>query len=123
MWYITRNETHFNRATSILDAWGANLTSIIGTDTSLLIGTEGDLMVNAAEILRWEGRASGLSWTGAGKFANIVYWLFARQSIIIGQANYGMVSIKALMSFAVYLDDVAMVSVSVSAAGRSFLTF
>lgn len=111
MWYITRNETHWTRTTTILDAWGSNLTSIIGTDTSLLVGLEGDMMVNAAEIIRWEGGTteSGATWTGAGAFSNMVYWLLARQSIIIGQANYGMVSIKALMSFAVYLDDVAMV--------------
>jgi hypothetical protein len=112
MWYITRNESHFDRATSILDAWGSNLTSIIGHDTSLLAELEGDIMVNAAEILRWRGGINGETpgaWRGAGTFANMVYWLLARQSIIIGQANYGIVSSKARMSFAVYLDDVAMV--------------
>lgn len=111
MWYITRNDSHWERATTILDAWGSNLTSIIGVDTSLLVGLEGDMMVNAAEIIRWEGGVtqSGKTWAGSGAFANMVYWLLAKQSINIGQANYGMVSIKALMSFAVYLDDVAMV--------------
>lgn len=114
MWYITRNDSHWTRTTTILDAWGSNLTSIIGVDTSLLVGLEGDMMVNAAEIIRWEGgiTESGKTWSGAGAFANMVYWLLAKQSINIGQANYGMVSIKALMSFAVYLDDVAMVSTS-----------
>jgi hypothetical protein len=49
-------------------------------------------------------------WYGGSGFSNQLYWLFARQSIIIGQANYGMVSIKALLDFAVYLDDVSMAS-------------
>lgn len=105
MWYITRNQSHWDRATTILDAWGSNLTDIIGTDTSLLVSLDGDLLVNAAEIMRWEG-----GWDD-GSFSNQLYWLFARQSIIIGQANYGLASIKGLLSFAVYLDDVSMVSV------------
>jgi hypothetical protein len=112
MWYITKNQSHWDTSTSILDAWGTNLTNIIGTDTSLLVGLEGDLFANAAEIMRWEGNwtESGARPIGATGFSNQLYWLFARQSIIIGQANYGMVSIKALLSFAVYLDDVQMVS-------------
>jgi hypothetical protein len=36
------------------------------------------------------------------------HWLFARQSIIIGQAGYGVASIAGLLHFAVYLDDLAM---------------
>ena len=94
-----------------MDAWGSNLTNIIGTDASLMIGLEGDMFANAAEIMRWEGGwvEAGSRWQGGNGFSIQLYWLFARQSIINGQANYGMVSIKALLSFAVYLDDVAMV--------------
>lgn len=103
MWYITKDRSHWTTATDILDAWGSNLTDIIGVDTSLLVGLEGDLMVNAAEIMRWEG-----GWQES--ISSVIYWLFARQSVIIGQGNYGMVSIKALLSFAVYLDDVTLVS-------------
>lgn len=111
MWYITKNQSHWDRATTIIDAWGSNLTSIIGIDTSLLIGLEGALLVNAAEIMRWEGGwvEAGAKAIGSSGFSNQLYWLFARQSIIIGQANYGMVSIKALLDFSVYLDDVSMV--------------
>ncbi|WPG98959.1 chondroitin AC/alginate lyase [Acrodontium crateriforme] len=110
MWYITRDDDHWNRSTTILDAWGTSLSDIHGTDTSLLVGLEGDLFANAGEIMRWEG-----NWTestaaagGSAGFSNQLYWLFARQSIIVGQANYGMISIKALLSFAVYLDDISM---------------
>lgn len=125
MWYITKNQSHWDRSTTILDAWGTNLTSIIGTDTSLLIGLEGDLFINAAEIMRWEGGwvEQGAEWYGGAGFSNQIYWLFARQSIIIGQANYGMVSIKALLSFAVYMDDVSMVSVVLSPWPDLPLTF
>lgn len=121
MWYITKNQSHWDRSTSILDAWGTNLTDIIGTDTSLLVGLEGDLFVNAAEIMRWEGNwtESGAHSYGGSGFSNQIYWLFARQSIIIGQANYGMVSIKALLSFAVFLDDVQMVSGSLPVCART----
>lgn len=112
MWYITRNQSHWERATTILDSWGTNLTGIIGTDTSLLVGLEGDMFANAAEIMRWEGGwvEQGARASGGSGFSNQLYWLFARQSIIIGQANYGMVSIKALLAFSIYLDDVSMVS-------------
>lgn len=97
------------------------MTDIIGTDTSLLVGLEGDLFVNAAEIMRWEGNwtESGAHSYGGSGFSNQIYWLFARQSIIIGQANYGMVSIKALLSFAVFLDDVQMVSGSLPVRART----
>ncbi|KAK7713563.1 hypothetical protein SLS63_012085 [Diaporthe eres] len=109
MWYITRNQSHWDRATTILDAWGGNLTDIIGTDTALLVSLDGDLLVNAAEIMRWEG-----GWDD-GSFSNQLYWLFARQSIIIGHANYGLATIKGLLSFAVYLDDVSMYNYALAA--------
>ncbi|PMD50903.1 chondroitin AC/alginate lyase [Hyaloscypha bicolor E] len=116
MWYITRNQSHWDRSTTILDAWGTNLTSIIGTDTSLLVGLEGDMFANAAEIMRWEGGwvEQGAKASGGSGFSNQLYWLFARQSIIIGQANYGMVSIKALLAFSVYLDDVTMYNYAIN---------
>jgi hypothetical protein len=109
--YITKDVAHWNRSTTILDAWGSGLTNIIGTDASLLVGLEGDMFANAAEIMRWEGGwvESGSKWQGGSGFSIQLYWLFARQSIINGQANYGLVSIKALLSFAVYLDDITMV--------------
>jgi hypothetical protein len=123
MWYITKDQAHWDRATTILDAWGTNLTNIVGLDTSLLVGLEGSMLANAAEIMRWEGNwtEAGAKWQGGAGFSNQLYWLFARQSIIIGQANYGMVSIKALLDFAVYLDDVSMVSTSVESI-RSQIT-
>lgn len=76
-----------------------------------MVGLDGDMFANAAEIMRWEGGwvEKGARASGGSGFSNQLYWLFARQSIIIGQANYGMVSIKGLLSFAVYLDDVTMV--------------
>lgn len=110
MWYITKDQAHWGRSTTILDAWGSNLTDIIGIDRSLLIGLDGDLFVNAAEIMRWEGNwtEAGASWKGGSGFSNQLYWLFSRQAAVIGQGNYGMVSIKSLLSFAVYLDDVTL---------------
>lgn len=106
--YITKDQAHWERATTILDAWGTNLTDATGTDASLLIGLEGDMFVNAAEIMRWEGGwvEATANWRGGSGFSIQLYWLFMRQSVINGQANYGLVSIKALLSFAVYLGDV-----------------
>lgn len=117
LWYITRDELHWNMSTDILDAWGTELSQIIGVDTSLLVGIEGDVLANAAEIMRWEGgwREKGSDWRGSSGFSNQLYWLFARQSIIIGHANYGMASIKALLSFAVYLEDVNMFNYALNA--------
>ncbi len=110
MWYITRDDAHRNVSTSILDGWGSNLTDIIGTDRSLLLGTEGLLFVNAAEIMRWEGnwKEQGATYKGGTGFSVQLYWLFARQSVIVGQANYGMASIHALLNYAIYLEDVSM---------------
>ncbi|KAK5171487.1 uncharacterized protein LTR77_004632 [Saxophila tyrrhenica] len=112
MWYITREQVHWERSTTILDAWGSNLTSIIGTDRSLMIGLEGDMFANAAEIMCWEGNwtEAGAQWQGGLGFS-----LFAGQSTNIGQANYGLISIKALLSFAVYLDDVKMWNYAINA--------
>ncbi|KAI3482466.1 hypothetical protein L1887_54889 [Cichorium endivia] len=110
MWYITGDDAHRNVSTSILDGWGSNLTDIIGTDRSLLLGTEGLLFVNAAEIMRWEGNwtEQGATYKGGTGFSVQLYWLFARQSVIVGQANYGMASIHALLNYAIYLEDVSM---------------
>ncbi|KAH1593581.1 hypothetical protein KXX44_008052 [Aspergillus fumigatus] len=111
------DQAHWDRSTTILDAWGSNLTNIIGTDRSLLIGLEGDIFANAAEIMRWEGNwtEAGAKWQGGSGFSIQLYWLFSRQSIPIGQANYGMASIKALLSFAVYLDDVQLYNYAMDA--------
>lgn len=110
MWYITSEQAHGNLSTKILDAWGSNLTDIIGTDRSLLIGLDGDLFVNAAEIMLHEGGwvESGSKWQGGSGFSVQLYWLFSRQSAVVGQANYGMASIKAMLNFAVFLDDVQL---------------
>lgn len=110
MWYITKDQAHWDKATAILDAWGSNLTDIVGTDRSLLVGLDGQLFVNAAEIMRWEGNwtEADATYRGGKGFSVQLYWLFARQSVIVGQSNYGMASISALLSFAVYLDDVSM---------------
>ncbi|KAH8703600.1 chondroitin AC/alginate lyase [Talaromyces proteolyticus] len=117
MWYITKDRAHWQLTSDILNGWGSTLTDIVGIDRSLLIGLEGDLFVNAAEIMRWEGNwtESGASWTGGSGFSNQLYWLFSRQSAVIGQANYGMVSIKSLLSFAVYLDDVDLYNYAINA--------
>lgn len=116
MWFITKDQAHWTRATTILDSWGSNLTNIIGTDRSLLVGLEGALFVNAAEIMRWEGgwQEIGSSWHGGAGFSIQLYWLFSRQSVVIGQANYGMVSIQALLAFAVYLDDVTLYNYAIN---------
>lgn len=76
----------------------------------MFVGIDGDLLANAAEIMRWEGGwvEQGAKWQGGSGFSIQLYWLFARQSLIIGHANYGIASIKGLLSFAVYLEDVAM---------------
>lgn len=110
MWYITKEQGHWDKATTILDAWGSNLTNIIGTDRSLMIGLDGQLFVNAAEIMRWEGGwiEADATYKGGKGFSVQLYWLFARQSVIVGQSNYGMASISALLSFAVYLEDISM---------------
>ncbi|KAL2129554.1 hypothetical protein VTI74DRAFT_7619 [Chaetomium olivicolor] len=116
MWYITKDEAQRNVTTSILDGWGSTLVDIIGTDRSLLVGLEGDLFVNAAEIIRYEGNwtEAGARWQGGTGFSNQLYWLFSRQSVVIGQANYGMASIKALLSFAVYLDVVTLYNYAIN---------
>lgn len=116
MWYITRDDGHWNRSTTILDGWGSALVDIIGTDRSLLVGLDGDLFVNAAEIMRWEGNwtEAGAKWQGGSGFSIQLYWLFSRQSVAVGQANYGMASIKALLSFAVYLDDVTLYNYAIN---------
>jgi hypothetical protein len=93
----TRDQAHWDKSTTILDQWGSNLTSVIGTDRSLLVGLDGQFFVNAAEIMRWEGNwtEADTSYKGGKGFSVQLYWLFARQSIIVGQANYGMASITA----------------------------
>ncbi|KAJ5150349.1 chondroitin AC/alginate lyase [Penicillium canariense] len=117
MWYITQDQAHWNLTSDILNAWGSQLVDIVGTDRSLLIGLEGDLFVNAAEIMRWEGNwtEAGAAWYGGSGFSNQLYWLFSRQAAVIGQANYGMISIKSLLSFAVYLDDVDLYNYAINA--------
>ncbi|PNP79746.1 hypothetical protein FNYG_06839 [Fusarium nygamai] len=59
--------------------------------------------------MRWEGGWTevGAKWQGGQGFSIQLYWLFLRQSLIIGQANYGIASIKGLMDYAVYLEDVS----------------
>lgn len=116
MWYITRDQAHATLSTKILDSWGSNLTNIIGTDRSLFLGLDGDLMANAAEIMRHEygWTENGSRWQGGSGYATQLYFLFSRQSAVIGQANYGVASIKALLNFAVYLDDVQLYNYAVN---------
>ncbi|KAH1749448.1 hypothetical protein V6Z96_007797 [Aspergillus fumigatus] len=67
--------------------------------------------------MRWEGNwtEAGAKWQGGSGFSNQLYWLFSRQSVVVGQANYGMASIKAMLSFAVYLNDVELYNYAMNA--------
>ena len=116
MWYIRKDEAHWNRSTTILDAWGTSLVDIVGTDRSLMIGLDGDMFVNAAEIMRWEGNwtEQGAQWSGGSGFSNQLCWLFLQQSVVVGQANYGTISIKALLSFSIYLGEVSLYNYAIN---------
>lgn len=108
-WYVTKDDAHFNKSASILNAWGTKLKRYTGLDNSL--GTHGSLaLVNAAEILKWEGDwvEEGESWRGSQGFAGMVYRVLAPNVVAIGQSNYGIAMIQSLLAISVYLEDVVM---------------
>jgi hypothetical protein len=110
MWYITGDEAHANVSTTILNAWGTTLTEIGGLDASLSAVLEGMLLINAAEIMKYEYGwvEEGASYVGTPGSSGTLYRVFAPPNVPGRQANYGMVSIRALLAFSVYLDDVVM---------------
>lgn len=108
-WYITKDDDHFNKSATILNAWGTTLKRFTGLDNSL--GTHGSLnFINAAEILKWEGGwvEEGEKYQGSSGFAGMVYRVLAPNVVAIGQSNYGIAMVHSLLALSVYLEDVVM---------------
>ncbi|CAG9937458.1 unnamed protein product [Clonostachys rosea f. rosea IK726] len=108
-WYITRDQAHLDKASSIIDAWGTTLKRFTGLDNSL--GVHGGMaFINAAEILRSEGDwiEEGESYRGSTGFSGMLYRVMAPAVVSIGQSNYGIAMVQSLMAISIYLEDVVM---------------
>ncbi|KAK0451260.1 chondroitin AC/alginate lyase [Desarmillaria tabescens] len=105
MWAITNDEAHARKGIEILTRWASVFTVVNGTDSQLAAGLQGQLFVNAAEILRYLGP---MNTTDYASVTAMFFRAVAPALVPVGQANYGVAAIQTLASFAVALHDVTM---------------
>lgn len=118
MWVITHDKRHANKAMEIIRAYAETLKGITPGDEPLCAGLQGFILVNAAEIMRYT-YTEDISETGWGSrdthqaermfrqvFIPVLFRFYKTDPYTNG--NWGIAVTKALIGFAVFLNDDAL---------------
>jgi hypothetical protein len=106
MWYITGNKAHAEKTIEILNTWSYKLRAIIPSDAELLAGLDGDMLVNAAEIIRytypgWSPKDIAQCET---MFADVFYPVI-KDFAEFANGNWGNACIKTVMGIGVFCNN------------------
>lgn len=108
-WWLTGDRRHAAKAIEIIDGYATELKGIINHDRELMASLCGHLLVNAAELIRHSD--AGWSEQRVAAFErmvrNVLYPVIA-EFATFANGNWDAACIKAMMTFAVFLDDRAM---------------
>ncbi len=105
-WVLSGDPRHARKAAEIIDAWAATLKTITNHDARLLVGMEGHLFCNAAELLRhtWDG------WPEAKqeqfrKMARNVWYPIIKDFYPTANGNWDASMLQTMIAMGVFLDD------------------
>ena len=110
MWYITKDTLHARKSVQILDAYANKAIGIVGADAELN-GLYGFILANAGEIIRYTydqwPEAAAVQF---GKMLQQAFYPTLRNFRPYAHGNWDIICMKALMSIAVYTEDVDMLN-------------
>ncbi|QDT09624.1 DUF6250 domain-containing protein [Planctomycetes bacterium K23_9] len=108
-WGLTHKEAHARKAIEILNAWATTLQSVSGHDARLLVGMDGVVFCNAAELLR---HTSPL-WPDADqkqfeRMLRQVFYPVIKDFYPTANGNWDASMIQTMIAMGIFLDDRAM---------------
>ena len=108
-WALTGKEAHAKKTIEILNAWSSTLESIAGHDAKLLVGLDGVLFCNAAELIRH----SDAHWPEdeQARFEEMlrtVFYPIIKDFYPSANGNWDAAMIQTMIAMGIFLDDRAM---------------
>jgi len=105
-WSLTGKKAHARKAIQILNAWSSTLKSIKGHDAKLLIGMDGVIYCNAAELIRH----SPANWakTDQQRFERMlreIFYATIEDFYPTANGNWDAAMIQTMMAMGVFLED------------------
>ena len=105
-WALTGREAHARKTIEILNAWSFTLESIDGHDAKLLVGLNGVLFCNAAELIRH----SKANWAADEqerfeKMLRQVFYPIIKDFYPTANGNWDAAMIQTMLAMGVFLDD------------------
>lgn len=109
IWSLTQNEAHAAMAVKILNAWSTTLESVSGHDAKLLVGMDGIVFCNAAELIRH----TSTQWLDADQkqfeqMLRQVFYPVIADFYPTANGNWDASMIQTMIAMGVFLDDRAM---------------
>ena len=108
-WSLTQNEAHATKAIEIMNAWASTLESVSGHDARLLIGMDGVVFCNAAELIRH----TSTQWPRAEqkrfeRMLRQVFYPVIEDFYPTANGNWDAAMIQTMLAMGVFLDDRTM---------------
>jgi len=108
-WSLNERRAHAAKAIEILNAWAETLESVTGHDARLLIGMDGVVFCNAAELIRH----SPAGWPAAerrrfDRMLRRIFYPVIRDFYPTANGNWDASMIQTMIAMGIYLDDRAM---------------
>lgn len=108
-WSLTEKTAHATKAIEILNAWSKTLKSVSGHDAKLLVGMDGVVFCNAAELVRHTSEA----WLAEDqkRFEGMlreVFYPVIRDFYPTANGNWDASMIQTMIAMGIFLDDRAM---------------
>lgn len=106
LWALTGRKPHAEKAIEILNAWSSSLKSVGGHDAKLLIGMDGVIYCNAAELIRH----SDANWPQEDqdrfeKLLREVFYPTIKDFYPSANGNWDAAMIQTMIAMGVFLED------------------
>ncbi len=111
LWYLTREQSHAEKAIEIIDAWSSTYQENTDSNARLVVAWAVPWFANGAELLRYSG--AGWSEPSVQRFIGMLNTMLPYVAVVDGRAekpenNWMQSRIEAQLAIAVFLDDPQM---------------
>jgi len=109
LWSLTQKKAHATKTIEILNAWATTLKSVSGHDAKLLVGMDGVVFCNAAELIRH----TSTHWLDADqkqfeRMLREVFYPVIEDFYPTANGNWDASMIQTMIAMGVFLNDRAM---------------
>ncbi len=117
LWYLTREQSHADKAIEIIDAWSSTYQENTDSNARLVVAWAVPWFANGAELLRYSN--AGWSESSIEQFAGMLNTMLPYVAVVDGRAerpenNWMQSRIEAHLAIAVFLDDPPMLETALA---------